>query len=121
MLKHKPSRVICEVGYADSLHIWASCPYPFGFTREAPEGVRGAPCPPPAECAHEGIAPMTLVTSIPIFDGRAWYSTPLNPTEAEAATWAERNGFVVADEVTRRLVGLWFSWCELRNRPAIIV
>lgn len=64
---------------------------------------------------------MTLLTSIPIFDGRKWSSTPLNPAEAEAATRAERSGFLVVDQHTGRLDELWFSWCETRNRPAILV
>jgi hypothetical protein len=48
MLKHKPSRVICEVGVSGSTCRAMLSPLPFGFMREAPGGVRGAPRSPPA-------------------------------------------------------------------------
>ena len=64
---------------------------------------------------------MKPIDSIPIFAGREGSVIALTPREIDAVAWGERNGFVVVDQRVRRLVRLWFFWCEARNRPSIIV
>ncbi len=66
-------------------------------------------------------ARLVPVTSVPIFDGRQWDSIAFSPYDAATATRGERDGFVVVDRQSCRVGLFWFFWCEVRNRPAIVV